>query len=108
MVPCRPCIAAPNALVTEANSRSVPTASPGATPKSITRIGVISAPPPMPVSPTTKPTPAPARLYSQPSIIGGPRRPTRGCAASRRALEVPLLLLLLHRAGLVVVDHPAL
>jgi hypothetical protein len=35
----------------------------GNTPKKISRIGVINAPPPTPVKPTTKPVSAPARAY---------------------------------------------
>jgi hypothetical protein len=42
-----------------ANSRSVATAVVGCTPNSSTSNGVISDPPPTPVSPTSKPTPAP-------------------------------------------------
>ncbi len=41
---------------------SLDTAVSGSIPNSSTRIGVIRAPPPMPVSPTTKPTPAPLRM----------------------------------------------
>src|SRR5450631_2445017 len=41
-------------------TRSLETAASGWTLKTTTRIGVIRAPPPMPVSPTTKPTSSPA------------------------------------------------
>ena len=41
-------------------TRSLDTAASGAMPKSSTRIGVISAPPPIPVRPTAKPTINPA------------------------------------------------
>jgi len=43
-------------LVAAANSRSVPTAVAGATPKSTISNGVIRAPPPTPVTPTMVPT----------------------------------------------------
>ena len=46
-------------------TRSLETAASGWMPNTSTRIGVMSAPPPMPVSPTMKPTPAPARAMSQ-------------------------------------------
>lgn len=54
------CRAPPAILVMAANHRSVPTAAAGATPNSKTRMGVISEPPPTPVSPTSGPTAKPA------------------------------------------------
>jgi hypothetical protein len=48
-------------FMTKAARRSLDTAVKGVTPKTSTRIGVIKAPPPMPVSPTTKPTMEPAK-----------------------------------------------
>ena|SRR5436190_8193737 len=48
-----------------AATRSDDTAAVGLIPKKITRIGVMSAPPPMPVIPTTKPTIAPASTMAQ-------------------------------------------
>jgi hypothetical protein len=47
---------------------SVPTASVGLKPKTITRIGVISDPPPMPVMPTRAPMSNPVRTNCQ--VIG--------------------------------------
>jgi hypothetical protein len=47
-------------LVMAANHRSVATAVCGEMPKISSRIGVISAPPPTPVSPTIRPVQAPA------------------------------------------------
>lgn len=48
-----------------ANSRSVPTAFTGEIPNTNTRIGVISEPPPTPVSPTRKPTKNPEKVYAK-------------------------------------------
>ena len=53
-------------LVMAANQRSVPTAVNGAVPNTISRIGVINAPPPTPVMPTTKPVSAPAATRTGP------------------------------------------
>ena len=55
-VPRRQCTAAPTDLLTLAATRSLATAAVGLTPRKISA-GVISAPPPMPVRPTTMPTP---------------------------------------------------
>src|SRR5690606_26178366 len=55
-------------LVMAANQRSVAMAVVGDTPKKSRSIGVINAPPPTPVSPTTKPVKAPAAVYA-PSIM---------------------------------------
>ena len=52
--PSRQWTAAPTDLFTEAATRSFATAAVGFTPRKI-RAGVISAPPPMPVRPTTMP-----------------------------------------------------
>ncbi len=54
--PTRQCTAAPTDLLTDAATRSLATATVGFTPRKI-RAGVIRAPPPMPVRPTTMPTP---------------------------------------------------
>ncbi len=51
----------PAILVVAANRRSVPTAVCGLTPNSSTSSGVISEPPPTPVSPTNTPTSMPAK-----------------------------------------------
>src|SRR5258708_2614572 len=55
-----PCTRLPTVLVAPANRRSVPTAVAGETPNNRTRIGVISEPPPTPVTPTSAPTMKPA------------------------------------------------
>src|SRR6266545_6352669 len=55
-VPRRRCTTAPKGLVTAETTRSLPTAVSGGMPKKNTRIGVMSAPPPIPVSPTTTAT----------------------------------------------------
>jgi len=59
--PFRACTKPPNGFITALAARSLETAASGGTPKASTRIGVISAPPPMPVSPTIVPTPKPAK-----------------------------------------------
>ncbi len=55
---------APMGLTTAAVTRSVDTATIGSMPSNSTSIGVMSAPPPMPVRPTVKPTMSPERLTS--------------------------------------------
>src|SRR3990167_10115369 len=64
-VPRRPCTQPPTVLVSEAYSRSVPTAVAGDTPKNSTSSGVISDPPPTPVTPTISPTRKPDNVYIQ-------------------------------------------
>src|SRR3989338_6898993 len=64
-VPRRPCTQPPSDLVSEAYSRSVPTAVAGETPKSSTSNGVINDPPPTPVTPTISPTRKPDNVYIQ-------------------------------------------
>ena len=54
--PRRQCTLAPTDLLMLAATRSLATAAVGLTPRKISA-GVISAPPPMPVRPTTMPTP---------------------------------------------------
>ena len=61
-------------LVSGANHRSVATAVAGAMPKNRMRMGVISAPPPTPVSPTTHPVTAPAMTNDPSIILRTPRR----------------------------------
>ena len=63
--PRAPCTQPPKPLVIAAKSRSVPIAVCGATPKRKTSSGVISAPPPTPVNPTSTPTRKPARGLSR-------------------------------------------
>ena len=62
---CLPCTSVPTDLVTQAYSRSVPTAAVGWMPNSSTRIGVMSEPPPTPVCPTSKPTRKPENEKSR-------------------------------------------
>ena len=57
--------AAPNDLKTAPWRMSVPTATFALNPKSRIRIGVIRLPPPIPVIPTSRPTPSPARTNCQ-------------------------------------------
>ena len=57
-VPWRICTAAPNGRITTAATRSLEIAAAGLTLKSRISIGVISAPPPAPASPTSSPTSA--------------------------------------------------
>ena len=64
-VPRLACTAAPTGFITSEATRSEATAVEGWTFRSSTRIGVISAPPPMPVRPTTKPTIRPARTSAK-------------------------------------------
>ena len=70
IIPLRTCRPVTAIFVIAANHRSVPTAVSGAVPKVSTRIGVISAPPPTPVIPTTKPVSAPAAICRL-STVGG-------------------------------------
>ncbi len=53
--------AAPTGFMNRLATRSLETAVSGSTPKKNTSVGVMSAPPPIPVSPTTIPTARPAR-----------------------------------------------
>ena len=55
-VPWRRWTNEPTGFITALATRSLETAASGETPKNSTSIGVISAPPPMPVRPTTMPT----------------------------------------------------
>ncbi len=59
-LPRRACTAPPTGFMIRAATRSLETAVSGWTRKMMTRIGVISAPPPIPVRPTTNPTMSPA------------------------------------------------
>jgi hypothetical protein len=71
-VPRRRWTPPPTGFITTAATRSLETAASGCTLNSRTRIGVIRAPPPMPVSPTVNPTnsPATATLRSRCSGMG--------------------------------------
>ena len=59
-VPRRQWTRPPTGFMNREATRSLPIAASGWTLKMMTRIGVISAPPPIPVRPTTKPTMSPA------------------------------------------------
>src|SRR6185503_7542301 len=100
-VPRRQWMPPPIGFITTAATRSDDTAARGSTPNPSTRIGVMRAPPPMPVSPTTMPTTNPARLtssctdangrgtaYARPRCAGKSGRRTHlrrpGAAVSRR------------------------
>src|SRR5204862_7904004 len=64
-VPCRRWTPPPTGFMTTAATRSLDTAARGWILNSSTRMGVISAPPPIPVSPTVKPTIRPASAMYQ-------------------------------------------
>jgi hypothetical protein len=61
-VPRFQCTAPPTGFITIEATMSLDTAASGSTLNSSTNIGVIKAPPPMPVRPTTKPVNAPLRM----------------------------------------------
>src|SRR3989442_1463253 len=63
-LPRAPCAATPAILVSDAKTRSVPIAMPSGTLKRKTSVGVISEPPPTPVSPTISPTTRPTTGYN--------------------------------------------
>lgn len=69
-VPARWWTSAPNGFMNTDAARSLPMAAVGFTPNTITMIGVMSAPPPMPVSPTAKPTRAPATTIGRAASMG--------------------------------------
>src|SRR5207247_7905684 len=60
----------PTGFMTIAATRSEETAAVGLTPKKISRMGVMSAPPPMPVSPTVNPTITEASAMDQSMCTG--------------------------------------
>ena len=64
-VPSRRCRTAPKLLKIAPWRTSVPTASVGLKPKKITRMGVSSEPPPIPVSPTSTPIRNPLSVNCQ-------------------------------------------
>src|SRR5919199_3800824 len=72
-VPSRRCRIAPNVLKIAPWRMSVPTAYVGLKPKRMTRIGVRSAPPPMPVRPTRAPISNPVSVNCQVTRL--PRAP---------------------------------
>jgi hypothetical protein len=78
--PLRACTTVPPALVMAAYSRSVPTAVAGWMPNRSTSNGVISEPPPTPVSPTMAPTTKPDKVYIQ-SMARRTRKSPRMVAA---------------------------
>ena len=67
-VPRRRCTTAPMGFMNSETIRSLLTAAMGGTLKKRISTGVISAPPPMPVSPTTKPTMMPATTSPTSSV----------------------------------------
>jgi hypothetical protein len=75
-VPRRRCTAAPIGFIMALATRSLDTAASGGTLKKRTSTGVINAPPPIPVSPTTTPTPNAAvmRTGSRTMALGFGRR----------------------------------
>ena len=68
-VPRRMCTLAPTGFITSDTTRSLDTAASGSMWNRSTSIGVISAPPPMPVSPTTKPPTNPANVRSSCKMV---------------------------------------
>jgi hypothetical protein len=72
----------PTGFITIAATRSEDTAVVGLMLKKINRIGVINAPPPIPVSPTVNPTKTDARTMAQSICIGAPMSTVDG--AGRR------------------------
>src|ERR1700755_1900137 len=88
-LPTRQWTAAPTDLLTDAATRSFATATVGLMPRKI-NAGVISAPPPMPVSPTTIPTPKLTTSTDSALVV---MRSDIGCT--------PLV-----ESGLDVLDHP--
>ncbi len=74
-VPLRRCTADPSGRISTAATRSLEMADEGVTLKSKMSIGVMSAPPPAPVSPTSKPTTAlPRIMYRSRCMTTGPIR----------------------------------
>lgn len=69
-VPRRRWTRLPTGFITAAATRSLDTAASGLTPKKVTSIGVISAPPPIPVSPTTTATRKEPPAIAQSKCIG--------------------------------------
>jgi len=66
--PMRRCCTAPTVLKTAPCAMSVPMAVVGGIPKTKTRIGVMSDPPPIPVMPTSSPVRRPTRTSCQVTI----------------------------------------
>ena len=71
-MPRRRCTSDPTGFIMALATRSDDTAVSGATSKNRTSAGVISAPPPMPVSPTTMPIPNEAMASTGSMVIDGP------------------------------------
>jgi hypothetical protein len=63
-VPLRKCCQPPTVFVSAPYAMSVPIATTGCVPITISSSGVISEPPPIPVSPTSTPTPRPNTMTS--------------------------------------------
>ena len=64
-MPCRRCTTDPTGFITALATRSLDTAVRGGTLKKRTSTGVMSAPPPMPVRPTTMPMPKAAAVRAR-------------------------------------------
>ena len=77
-MPLRRCTAAPTGRISTAATRSLEMAVDGFTPNSRISIGVISAPPPAPVRPTSRPTTAlPRMMYGSTCTSYLPGHPVR-------------------------------
>src|SRR5262249_45743417 len=93
----RMCTNAPAGFITKLATRSLEIAVSGSAPKKKTSIGVISAPPPMPVSPTMMPTSRPPKASGRAKGMPGRRSrrddtfgpPSEAHRGTSQALEVP-------------------
>src|SRR4051812_39755491 len=78
-------------FITTAAARALETAASACTLNTTTRIGVINAPPPMPVSPTTNPTSSlasatnPSKSIEKVPRVQNPERPLQWCGCSKSA-----------------------
>src|ERR1700712_1022593 len=101
--PCRQCTAAPTDLLMLAATRSLATAAVGSIPRTI-RAGVISAPPPMPVRPTTMPTPKLTTSTDTAVVVSRSPIAGRRCGRERpRGVEGECR----HQVGEALLDRPA-
>lgn len=89
---CRMWTAPPKGFMTADVTMSLETAASGLTPKKNTSIGVMRAPPPIPVRPTTNPTTAPPTTNPtsmDTRSLSGPDYETRTSPRCRRSLMTP-------------------